>query len=33
LHKFEKRGIELPQSLFQVFHRTIDNIAAGAGTR
>ena len=33
LHKFEKRGIELPQSLFQVSHRTIDDIAAGVGTR
>jgi pilus assembly protein CpaF len=32
LHKFEKRGIELPQSLFQV-HRTIDDIVTGAGTR
>jgi pilus assembly protein CpaF len=33
LHKFEKRGIELPQSLFQAPHRTLEDIAAGAGNR
>jgi pilus assembly protein CpaF len=30
LSKFEKRGIDLPTSLFQGTHRTLEDIAAGA---
>jgi pilus assembly protein CpaF len=33
LHKFEKRGIDLPQSLFQDQRRTLEDITAGAAAR